>query len=259
MKLRCLIMDDEFLARQLLEGYVAKIPFLELVGKCENAFKAMEALENDTADILFADIDMPDLNGIDFIKTLKHRPEIILTTAYSEYALEGYQLEITDYLLKPIYFERFIRAVNKAKELIYLKKGLQNPEKPSSQQNSIQELNVSDKKFIFIKVGSQKIIRLNLDDILFVESLHEYIRIHLKSEKYVIYCSLKNLLSLLPAQKFIQIHRSHIIHFDKISSIEGNIIKIGSSELKIGKNYREELFNAVKDQGIGVQAPSKKS
>ncbi len=262
MKIKSLIIDDEFLARQLLSGYIEKVPFLELTGKSENAFEAMALLEENQVDLLFLDINMPDLNGINFIKTLKNKPEIIITTAYSEYAVEGYQLDVTEYLLKPIFFERFIQATSKAKDLIQLKKSAQTRENIIIPHTSIEEDAVSpsskEENYFFIKTGSQKIIKINLDEIIYIESLHEYVRIHLKSEKHVIYHSLKSMLERLPAQKFIQIHRSHLINFDKIDSIEGNSLKVGGTDLRIGKNYRDELFHRIKMQGIGLSLSNKK-
>jgi DNA-binding LytR/AlgR family response regulator len=255
-------VDDEFLARQLLSGYIEKVPFLELVGKCENAFEVMSILETEKIDLLFLDINMPDLNGINFIKTLKNRPEIIITTAYSEYAVEGYQLDVIEYLLKPIFFDRFVQASTKAKDMISLKKSAQSATKtifslPKLEDTYPYEASQEDKYF-FIKTGSQKIVRIHFDDIIYIESLHEYVRIHLHSEKHIIYHSLKNMLECLPAQQFIQIHRSHIVNFDKIDAIEGPIIKARGVELRIGKNYRDDLFNRIKVQGIGMNMGRRK-
>jgi DNA-binding LytR/AlgR family response regulator len=246
LNLKCIIVDDEFLARQLLEGYVGKVSYLELAGLCENAFEAIRILQEQRIDLVFLDVNMPELSGINFIKSLKHKPEIIITTAYSEHALEGYQLDVIEYLLKPIYFERFLQAANKAKDLIELKAKANEADK--SGQASITS--VEDNSF-FIKTGPQKIIKINLQDILYVESLHEYIRIHVRNDSFTIYHSLKSLLEILPSDQFVQIHRSFVVNFSRISVVEGNTVKIDSIELSVGKNYREDFMNRVKSKSIG--------
>lgn len=240
MKLNCLVVDDEFLARQLMEGYVRNVPYLELVCLCESALEALQVLQETKIDLIFLDVNMPELSGINFIKSLKHKPEIILTTAYSEHALEGYQLDVVEYLLKPIYFERFLQAVTKAKELIELKASAKGG-------SGITE---SDGNFIFIKTGSQKTTKVNLPDIVYIESMHEYIRIHLKSENYTIHYPLKGLLDVLPANQFVQIHRSFIINFNHVTEIEGNVAKLGTTELSIGKNFKDEFLARIKANSI---------
>lgn len=241
MKLRCLIVDDEFLARQLLEGYIARVPYLELVASCERALDALEVLQKQTVDLILLDVNMPELSGINFIKALPHKPEIILTTAYSEHAIEGYQLDVIEYLLKPIYFERFLQAITKAKEIINVK----------SKASAKVETNVDGNSF-FIKIGPQKMLKIQVKDILYIESLHEYIRIHLANENHTIYHSLKGILEILPAETFIQIHRSYIVNFNHIAVIEGNTITVGGKELAIGKNYRETLMERIKSRSIGI-------
>jgi two-component system LytT family response regulator len=245
LNLQCLIVDDEFLARQLLEGYVQKIPYLSLAESCESAFKAITVLQQQKIDLLFLDVNMPELNGINFIKTLQHKPEIIITTAYSEHALEGYQLDVVEYLLKPIYFERFLQAVNKVKDLIDLKLQAQQTKGSAAENHNLEG------NSFFIKTSSQKMERINLSDILYIESLHEYVRIHLSDRNYTIYHSLKNLLDILPSNQFMQIHRSHIVNFNRVNGIEGNTAKIDRIELSIGKNYKEEFLNRVKLNSIG--------
>jgi two-component system, LytTR family, response regulator len=239
-------VDDEFLARQLLEGYVGKVPYLEMVALCESAFEAIRILQEQKIDLIFLDVNMPELNGINFIKTLKHKPEIIITTAYSEHALEGYQLDVIEYLLKPIYFERFLQAVNKAKDLIELK--VKASQATNAGHNSITGLEGNS---FFIKTGPQKITKVDLQDILYIESLHEYIRIHLVKESFTIYHSLKSLLDILPSEQFIQIHRSFIVNFSRITVVEGNTVKVDSIELSVGKNYRENFIARVKLNSIG--------
>jgi two-component system LytT family response regulator len=247
LKLKCLIIDDEFLARQLLEGYVSKVPYLEMVALCESALDAIRILQEQKIDLVFLDVNMPELNGINFIKSLKHKPEIIITTAYSEHALEGYQLDVVEYLLKPIYFERFLQAANKTRDLIELKAKASQASNAGSTSIAGMEGNS-----FFIKTGPQKIVKIGLNDILYVESLHEYIRIHLKNESFTIYHSLKSLLEILPSEQFVQIHRSFIVNFNRITVVEGNTVRIDSIELNVGKNYREEFLNKVKLNSIGL-------
>lgn len=242
-------MDDEFLARQLLEGYAKKIPHLEVVALCESAFEAMEILQQQSIDLMFLDVNMPELTGINFIKSLKHKPEVIITTAYSEHALEGYQLDVVEYLLKPIYFDRFLQAVSKASDLLALKAKAKQIKQPTT-------INTEGDSF-FIKTGPQKISRIKLADIIYIESLHEYVRIHLKAEHHTIYHSLKNLLEVLPDDQFIQIHRSFIINFNRVTFIEGNVVKLGEIELSIGKNYRDDFMNRVKSFSIGLRTSAK--
>ena len=250
--MKCLIVDDEFLARQLLDGYVQKVPFLETIALCESAFEAIRVLQEQKIDLVFLDVNMPDLNGIDFIRTLKRKPEIIITTAYSEHALEGYQLDVIEYLLKPIYFERFLQAVNKAKDQIDLKLSAAHQAKASSTPMAGME-----GSSFFIKTGPQKITRVSLDNILYIESLHEYVRIHLKDENYTIYHSLKALLDILPAEQFVQIHRSFIVNFNRVSALEGNTVKVNEIELKVGKNFRDDLLNRIRSNSIGISPRAK--
>jgi DNA-binding LytR/AlgR family response regulator len=249
LKLNCIIIDDEFLARQLLEGYVKKVPYLHMAGLCERAVEAIPILEQQKIDLIFLDVNMPELNGINFIKTLKHKPEIIITTAYSEHALEGYQLDVIEYLLKPIYFERFLQAANKAKDMIELKaKAYQ-----ASKTDAVAITGLEGNAF-FVKTGPQKIAKINLNDILYVESLHEYIRIHLSNTSYTVYHSLKSLLEILPSEQFVQIHRSFIVNFSRITMVEGNTVKVDTIELSVGKNFREDFLNRVKSNSIGINS-----
>jgi two-component system, LytTR family, response regulator len=249
LKLRCLIIDDEFLARQLIQGYAQKVPFLEVVDLCENALEAADLLHHSKIDLLFLDVNMPELSGIDFIKTLKHKPEIIITTAYSDHALEGYQLDVIEYLLKPIYFDRFLQAVNKAREHIELKLKASQVDKAASSTTTF------DGNCIFIKTGQQQIKKIKLSDITYIESLHEYVRIHLANESFTIHHSLKGLVELLPGDQFVQIHRSFVINFNRITAIEGNTAKLDTVELAIGKNFRDDFFSRIKSSSIGVSGP----
>jgi DNA-binding LytR/AlgR family response regulator len=227
--IKCLVVDDELLARKLLEDYISKLPGLELVESCKSATEAMKVLEKESIEVMFLDIQMPDISGIDFIKTLKVKPLIILTTAYPEYAIDGYSLDVLDYLLKPISFERFIQSVNKTTEQIKLKRG--------SETNK--------EKYIIIK-STHKLNKVNYDDIIYIEGLKEYVSFYIKNqEKIITLESLKKLEEILP-DNFMRIHRSYIINKNMVKSLYGNMVEIEGKRIDIGKTYKnkvlEELF-----------------
>lgn len=227
MKLNCLVVDDEQLARELLADYISKVPFLELKGLVKNPVEVAEILEGETIDILFLDIQMPDITGIELLKTLTHKPMVIFTTAYSEYALEGYELDVLDYLVKPFSFERFLRAVNKAAEMVKLK---QSPGQSSS-----------DQEYISIN-ADHKIYRVRLDEILYIEGLREYVSYYTPGKRIITLASLKNLEESLPGNKFIRVHKSYIVPVDKVKALEGNMLDIGIKKIPIGRSYREKVF-----------------
>ncbi len=230
MKIKSIVVDDEFLARTLLADYIGRIPQLELVAKCSGATGAVDVLKNESIDLMFLDIQMPDLTGIDLLKSLKSKPVVIFTTAYSHYALEGYPLGVIDYLLKPFSFERFSQAVNKAIEQIEL-----------IRNNALTELST----YILVKSGhrTHKISHL---DILWIEGLKEYVIFHLKSGKRIVTLkSLKSLEEELPGN-FMRIHRSFIINKNEVKTLYRNTVEIADKKIDIGKTYRdivtEELF-----------------
>jgi two-component system, LytTR family, response regulator len=241
LSIKCLVIDDEFLARELLQGYIEKLPYIELVSTCERATDALAIMENQPIDLILLDVNMPELDGLNFLRGLQHKPEIILTTASPEHALEAYQLNVIEYLLKPIYFERFFQAIEKVKKQIDLKDKVR-----------AQTANTMAEGAYFIKTQSQKISRIDISNIIYIESMHEYIRIHAKDQSYILHYSLKGILDELPAEQFIQIHRSYIANFSHIQSIEGNMLKIGDFELSIGKNYREALMEKIRSRSIGM-------
>lgn len=196
--------------------------------------EAMQALRENNIDLMFLDIQMPDLTGVEFLKTLNNKPVVIFTTAYQEYALEGYELDVIDYMLKPISFERFIQGVNKAMDLISLK----NQKSTKDTIESKPENREAD--FINLK-ADYKIYKVKLDDILFIEGLKEYVTFHTESRKYIVLESLKNLEIKLPSNKFIRVHKSYIVNIEKIDSLYGNTIEIGENEIPIGKSYSEDV------------------
>lgn len=233
MKVNCIVVDDEQYARKLLAGYIDKIPGLELKNQCKNSMEAMEVLNKSDIDLMFLDIQMPDLTGIDFLKTLSKKPVVIFTTAYQEYAMEGYELDVIDYMLKPISFERFIKGVNKAVEFIKLK----NPSDVSTKSTLAETTDIKD--HINIK-ADYKIYKLKHDKILFIEGLKEYVSFYTSDRKYIVLESLKKLELILPSNSFLRVHKSYIINSEKVDSLYGNMIEIGEHQIPIGKSYAEQ-------------------
>lgn len=225
-KINCLVVDDEELARKLLENYIARLPHLNLVQQCANPLEALSVLQENAVDILFLDIQMPELTGIDFLKSLHQKPKVIFTTAYSEYAIEGYQLDVVDYLLKPFSFERFVQAVNKAVEL--LKTNMGNAEKD----------------YLLVR-SEHKVHKIKLEDIRYIQSMREYVAYFLPTGKILELNSLKKLEEGLPSDRFIRIHKSYIIPIHKVTALEGNMVHIGNEKLPIGNLYKEEVLKRI--------------
>lgn len=237
-KIRCLVVDDEELARTLLENYIGRLPHLELTDKCKDPLEAIQVLQNEPVDVLFLDIQMPGLTGVEFLRTLKSRPIVIFTTAYPDYALEGYSLDVIDYLLKPFSFERFLQAVNKAGEMIRLKSGNGN------HSTSVPGHEVPEKDFILVK-SEHKVHRIRLEDILYIESMREYVAYYTPDGRILSLNSLKSLEEELPSDRFIRIHKSYIAALDKIETLEGNLLHIGKEKLPIGASYREAVLERI--------------
>ena len=231
MRYTCLIVDDEQLARELLKEYVSKTPALELKGMCKNPLEAMEIMAQEQIDILFLDIQMPELTGIEFVKTLQQKPVIIFTTAYSEYALEGYQLDVVDYLVKPFPLDRFIKAVNKATEFIDLKKKA--------------SLGGKDADEYILLHADHKIYKVALDDIQYIEGLKEYVSYFTKEKRIIVLQSLKSIEETLPSDRFIRVHRSYIVPIHKIKTLDGNQVQIGDKLIPIGRSYKDEVLKRV--------------
>ncbi|MCY1635607.1 MULTISPECIES: LytR/AlgR family response regulator transcription factor [Marinifilum] len=231
MKLKCLIIDDEPLAQRVLEKYVSELSSLELKGKCSDAIEAMEVLQQESVDLIFLDINMPRLSGINFLKSYKNPPMVIITTAYTEYALESYELNVLDYLKKPFSFERFLQAVQKAEEKV---KALAEP----------QETTKDELEYIFVK-ANKKTININLDSIQYVEALGDYVKIFTNEGHVVTYQSLKGIERLLPSAKFYRIHKSYIVALAKIKSIEGNMVHMDKGTIPIGNNYKQGFFQRI--------------
>jgi DNA-binding LytR/AlgR family response regulator len=236
MNIRCLIIDDEPLAQRVIERYAENVPFLEIVQKCNSAVEAIDVLHTREVDLLFLDINMPRLSGMDFLKTLKNPPLVIITTAYAEFAIQGYELDVVDYLMKPFAFDRFYKAIQKAEELIKGKEQRHTDNKEADKQ---------DDTFIFIK-SSKKTFRVNLDDILYIEALGDYVKIYTTDKMIVSYQSLKNIENLLPPGLFPRVHKSFIIALSRIDLIEGNHVKIKERLIPIGTNFKTEFEKLIK-------------
>jgi DNA-binding LytR/AlgR family response regulator len=233
MKTRCLIVDDEPLARELISGHIRKLENFEIVDECDNAMKAMDALRHQSVDLMFLDIKMPQMTGIDFLKTLKRPPKVIITTAFSQYALDGFELDVVDYLMKPVTFERFFKAVNK-----YFQSGSPEPVELEGGNGSSQE------SFIYVK-ENKRVIKIYLKEIEFIEGLNEYIRIHTDNRRVVVKSSLQNIENKLPSEQFIRIHKSYIVSIPRIRAFNATIIELENAKLRIGRNYKNQVFSAL--------------
>jgi two-component system LytT family response regulator len=232
-----LIVEDEPLARNLLTEYVSKVPYLNLVKACSGALEAMEVLRANPVDLLFLDVQMPELTGIAFLKSLQKKPLVILTTAYSEYAIEGYELDIADYLLKPITFERFLKAVDKVNQRL------------SGSQTVAEKPAEALPDFIFVKDGT-KLVKIRWNDILYVEGLKDYVTIHTRAQKVISLQRLKVLEEQLPADKFIRVHNSFIVALDAIDSVHKDKIQIGQAQVPIGDTYKKSFREFIEGRQI---------
>jgi DNA-binding LytR/AlgR family response regulator len=235
MNIRCAIIDDEYLARQYMREYIAKIPLLELEGDYNSPMKAMAPLQEGRIDLLFLDIQMPEISGLEFLRSLEQRPYVILTTAYKEFALEGYELDVTDYLLKPFSFERFMKAVNKVHQAMQGKS-----EAPESSYGEEQKTDFRT-DYLVIR-ADRKYYKINYEDLIYIEGQKAYVTFHSEDNKRVTaLASLKDLEEKLPAGQFIRIHKSYIVSVKKIDALEGNQIEVKGEKLPVGKNYRQEV------------------
>ena len=236
MQINTIIVDDEPLALDVLETYIQQMPELQLVKRCVNAYEANEALSDHDIDLMFLDIQMPQLTGTEFVKALANPPLIIFTTAYPNYAIEGFELDAVDYLLKPISAERFMKAVNKAVDQLKLR----------AQKDGDSGAKAAD--FIFVK-ADKKFIKVKYNDILYIEGLKDYVIIKTTTGRVITLQTMKSLEEKLPADLFKRIHRSYIIALDKINAVIGNMVEIIVSDkikhIPVGKNYREELLDII--------------
>ncbi len=228
--IRCIIVDDEPLALDILENYIQRVPHLNLVKRCKNALEAYDFLQRESVDLIFLDIHMPELTGIDFLKSLSSRPLVIFTTAYSNYAMEGFNLDVLDYLLKPIAFDRFLKAVDKASRLLL------------SEAEEATELRQEAKEdFLFVK-SEGKMVRVRFEDVLFVEGMKDYVQIQMTDQRLIVHQTMKNMERALPADRFLRIHKSYLVAVGKIESLDGNLVEVGRHKLSVGASYRDELL-----------------
>lgn len=231
MKIHCQIVDDEPLAINVIKKFLEHFQYAEVVSSCENAMDAFAYISGNPVDLLFLDINMPTLNGLDFLKSLKEPPLVIITSAYRDYAVEGFELNVLDYLVKPISFQRFLKAMDKANTAIREKRAINQPLVTSPDKS---------KSFIFLKVD-KKMVKVYLDEILYIESLKDYVRIHTVYEDLVTHQNLNSMAKMLPSDSFIRIHKSYTISVDKVKSIEGNCVEIAGKLIPLGRNYRKQV------------------
>lgn len=235
MKFRCLIVDDEPLAINVIKKHLSQLENYEIVGTAESAIEAYNILNDHKVDLIFLDINMTGLNGIDFIKTLEVKPSIIMTTAYREYAVESFELDVIDYLVKPIAFPRFMKALNKFNKLASL--------------TNTEDSGDGEGDYIFLKVD-KKMIRVPLDQILYIESLKDYVRVKTVYEELITHHNLSSITALLPGNKFFRIHKSYTIAIDKVKTLEGNTVEVGGKKLPIGRNYQKEIRQEILKKAI---------
>jgi DNA-binding LytR/AlgR family response regulator len=229
----CLVVDDEPPAREIIRRYIEQVSSLQLAGECGNAIQAFTFLQQHPVDLLFLDIRMPQLNGNDFLKTLKNPPKVIFTTAYSEYALEGYELDVVDYLMKPVTFERFLRAVNKAYQ--------------HTTGKSDTAVAIEDKKsdsFVYFR-SDRKMVKVMLQDILYIESMKDYVKVFTNSGMIITKQSISSVEAMLPEKEFIRTHRSFIVAARHIRSFTSELIEINNTEIPIGKLFRNEVMKTL--------------
>jgi DNA-binding LytR/AlgR family response regulator len=240
MKTKCLVIDDEPLARDLVKSHIAKLDDLEIIAECSDAMKAMNELRNHNIDLMFMDIEMPQITGIEFLKTLKNPPKVIITTAFREYALEGFELDVVDYLLKPITFERFLKSVNKYYQV--------TQEEQQTDAAFTNLTNHSKESFIYVK-ENKKVIKVHLDEILYIEGLSEYVQIYTTNKKIITKTSMTNMVEKLPDSGFMRIHKSFIVALDKIEAYTSHSIEVPGKELPIGRSYKSMVIENLQVQG----------
>ena len=247
--IRCLVVDDEPLALHILEDYIAKVPFLQLVKATTNPIEALTMVQEGNIDLVFLDVQMPELTGIQFLKIANGKAKVILTTAYSQYALEGYELDVVDYLLKPIAFDRFFKAAQKAQGLIHPVAAPQPVAAEPVQQQVQQQQQDFSSDFIFVK-SEYKIQKVYLHQILYIEGLKDYISIFTPTERIITLQNMKKMEDTLPDKHFIRVHKSYIVSLNKIDSIERSRIFIGDKIIPVGDTYRDQFFKIIEGKNV---------
>ncbi len=239
MKTKCLVIDDEPLARDLMRSHIEKLENFEICAECGDAMKALQELHKHKVDLMFMDIQMPQITGLEFLKTLKNPPKVIVTTAYREYALEGFELDVVDYLLKPITFERFLKSVNKYYQAT-------QEDVKNTQAVQITTSN-PEEAFIYVK-ENKKVVKLHLSDILYVEGLSEYVQIYTPSKKIITKTSMTNMSEKLPDDNFMRIHKSFIVSLSKIEAFTSSSIEVPGKALPIGRSYKNSVLEVLQIQ-----------
>lgn len=237
MNINCLIIDDEPLAINVIKNYLKQIENFEILNSFSNAIDGLNFLKSNTVDVIFLDINMPVLDGINFIKSLEKPPLLIITSAYDEFAIETYELDVLDYLVKPIEFPRFMKALNKVEKRLNI-------------TNKIPLENTKERLFIFVKIDKKKMKKIFLDEILVIESLKDYLKINTLSGRYIVHSTLTDFTNLLPQRDFIRIHRSYTVAVDKIDAVEGNSIEIEGLRYVIGRSYLDDVKQKILNSSI---------
>ena len=232
--INCVIIDDEPLARKGLREYIADVDFLQLAGEYDNPLKATEMISRGEAQLLFLDIQMPKITGLDFMKTLQKPIPVIFTTAFPQFALDGFELNALDYLVKPISFDRFLKAALKAKEYYEVRQKNDADKIPAAEAND----------YFFIKADN-KLVKISFNDILFIEALQNYVVVHTQEKKLITYLTFKSVEEYLPSTQFIKVHKSFIVSADKVDSIEGNDLRIGQHQIPISRNLKDEVMDKL--------------
>lgn len=248
--MKCIIVDDEPLAIDLLNDFIGRVPFLIKTAECKNAIEAIEVLHHEPVDLIFLDIQMPNISGIQLLNSLETKPMVIFTTAYSEYAIESYNLNAVDYLLKPFTFERFLKAVNKAYTLFTSRNtSMKKNVIPEHEIKTLHTETSSDaQEYIFVK-ADYKSVKITFEQILYIEGLKDYIKIYTGPKPIITQLSLKSIEEKLPSQMFFRVHKSYIVSLKHIQSIERGIIRIGEARIPISESYKEKFLKAIGEKG----------
>lgn len=233
MKTKCIIVDDEPLAIEAIEIHLKNFNSIEIAGTFRNAIDAMEFIHTHKIDLIFLDIQMPKITGLEFLKSLNNPPKVIITTAYRDYAVEGFDLDVIDYLLKPIHFDRFVKAIDKYYKSL------------ATEMETTSRLNMIGKDYIFLRID-RKDVKVFFDDILFIEAMKDYVQIHLKSGRLINKNTVSNLEKLLPGEKFVRVHRSYIVSVAKIDAISTDGVEIGKKVIPVSKNYRDRIDKLIR-------------
>jgi len=237
MKIKCIIIDDEPLAVEIVQTHLSEFSNMELVGVFNNPIEALSMMENNSIDAVFLDINMPKMNGLEFIRSIGPKTNFIVTTAYREYAVESFDLDVLDYLVKPIPFARFLKSINKLSQKVL------------AEIKDDQSKDSKEKSFIFLKVN-KKLVKVKFEDILYIESLKDYIKVFTKIDNYLVHKSLTGITEELPRDQFLRIHRSFTIALDKIKEVEGNTVQIDNKRIPIGRKYLNHAKSIILDDDI---------